>query len=133
MDDLKRRARGSLLGAAIGDAMGAPVEGVTAEAIREQYGAITDFVTGESVGTDDTDFTLFNAHILLTHGVDVTLDETTGEVTFTPLAVPGAGRKVTAGFEFDVPVRFETDRLEINVMGFRHGAIPSIPIVEVRL
>jgi uncharacterized protein (TIGR02217 family) len=40
---------------------------------------------------------------------------------------------VTAGFEFDVPVRFDTDRLEINLQGFRHGAIPHIPIVEVRL
>jgi uncharacterized protein (TIGR02217 family) len=32
-----------------------------------------------------------------------------------------------------VPVRFDTDRLEINVQGFRYGAIPHIPIVEVRL
>jgi hypothetical protein len=43
---------------------------------------------------------------------------------------PGSG---DAGFEFDVPVRFDTDKLEINVQGFRHGAIPHIPIVEVRL
>lgn len=72
MDDLKRRARGSLLGAAIGDALGAPCEGMTAAAIRAQYGALTDFVSDEAVGTDDTDFTLFNAHILLTYGTGVT-------------------------------------------------------------
>jgi uncharacterized protein (TIGR02217 family) len=40
---------------------------------------------------------------------------------------------VTAGFAFDVPARFDTDKLEINIQGFRHGAIPSIPIVEIRL
>ena len=70
--DLKRRARGSLLGAAIGDALGAPVEGMTAQAIREQYGVITDFLVDEISGTDDTDFTLFNAHIILTYGQGVT-------------------------------------------------------------
>ena len=66
-------------------------------------------------------------------GRDVAVDAATGVVTFAPSAVPGEGARVTAGFEFDVPVRFETDRLEINVLGFTHGAVPSIPVVEVRL
>jgi uncharacterized protein (TIGR02217 family) len=61
------------------------------------------------------------------------VDHTTGLVTFQPGHIPGVGQPVTAGFEFDVPVRFDTDRLEINLQGFRHGAIPSIPIVEIRL
>ena len=39
---------------------------------------------------------------------------------------------VTAGFVFDVPVRFDTDKLEVSLSGFRHGAIQSIPIVEIR-
>ncbi len=43
------------------------------------------------------------------------------------------GAIVTAGFEFDVPVRFDTDKLEINLSGFQSGAIPSIPVVEIRL
>ena len=43
-----------------------------------------------------------------------------------------AGRR-PAGFEFDVPVRFDSDKLEISLQGFRHGAIPNIPVVEVRL
>jgi uncharacterized protein (TIGR02217 family) len=66
-------------------------------------------------------------------GVDFTVSATTGVVQFQPGHVPGAGDVVTAGFVFDVPVRFDTDRLEISVQGFRHGAIPNIPIVEVRL
>ncbi len=40
---------------------------------------------------------------------------------------------VSAGFEFDVPVRFDTDRIEVNMASFASGEIPSIPIVEVRL
>jgi uncharacterized protein (TIGR02217 family) len=66
-------------------------------------------------------------------GVDFTVSAVTGIVQFLPGHVPGSGDVVTAGFQFDVPVRFDTDRLEISVQGFRHGAIPNIPIVEVRL
>jgi uncharacterized protein (TIGR02217 family) len=62
-----------------------------------------------------------------------TVDHSAGFVTFQPGHIPGVGQPVTAGFEFDVPVRFDTDRLEVNLQGFRHGAIPSIPIVEIRL
>ena len=64
---------------------------------------------------------------------DYTVDHTTGLVTFQPGHIPAAGAAITAGFEFDVPVRFDTDKLEINLQGFRHGAIPSIPIVEIRV
>lgn len=65
-------------------------------------------------------------------GTDFTVDWATGVVTFSIAATPSAGASVSAGYEFDVPVRFDTDRLEINVQGFRHGAIPDIPIVEIR-
>ena len=51
-------------------------------------------------------------------------------VTFA--AAPGAGVLVTAGFEFDVPVRFDTDRLDVTWDLDRLGSIASIPLVEVR-
>jgi uncharacterized protein (TIGR02217 family) len=66
-------------------------------------------------------------------GTAFTVDTATGVVTFQPGHVPVAAAAITAGFEFDVPVRFDTDKLEINLQGFRHGAIPSIPIVEIRV
>jgi uncharacterized protein (TIGR02217 family) len=54
----------------------------------------------------------------------------TGIVTFaTP---PGPGVAVTAGFQFDVPVRFDTDALDLVLDIERLGSIPSIPIVEIR-
>jgi uncharacterized protein (TIGR02217 family) len=68
-----------------------------------------------------------------TPGTHFNVDTATGRVTFLAGQSPAAGAAVTAGFEFDCPVRFDTDKLEINVQGFRHGAIPHIPIVEVRL
>jgi uncharacterized protein (TIGR02217 family) len=69
----------------------------------------------------------------LTAGTDFAVDTATGLVTFLAGHVPAEGQSVTAGFEFDVPVRFDTDKLEINLSGFTSGAIPNIPIVEVRL
>jgi uncharacterized protein (TIGR02217 family) len=57
----------------------------------------------------------------------------TGMVIFVAEHIPGEGASVTAGFEFDVPVRFDTDQLEINLAQIEAGSIPHIPIVEIRL
>jgi uncharacterized protein (TIGR02217 family) len=62
---------------------------------------------------------------------NVAVDSATGLVTLA--ATPAAGAAVTAGFEFDVPVRFDTDTLSINLANFCAGEIPSIPLVEIRL
>ncbi|WP_017998485.1 DUF2460 domain-containing protein [Paracoccus sp. N5] len=55
---------------------------------------------------------------------------TTGLVTFT--TAPAAGVAITAGFEFDVPVRFDTDVLDVTLDLERLGSITSIPLVEIR-
>ena len=73
------------------------------------------------------------AGTLKVDGVAFDVDLATGIVVFRPGHVPASGAAVTAGFEFDVPVRFDSDRLEVNLTGFRHGAIPAIPIVEIRI
>jgi uncharacterized protein (TIGR02217 family) len=70
--------------------------------------------------------------VVQTPAIAYTVDHATGLVTFEPGHIPAAAQPITAGFEFDVPVRFDTDRLEISLQGFRHGAIPSIPVVEIR-
>ena len=59
------------------------------------------------------------------------VDTTNGIVTFA--AAPASGAAITAGFEFDVPVRFDSDSLSINYANFQLGEIPSISIVELRL
>jgi len=56
---------------------------------------------------------------------------TTGVITFD--TAPTDGHAITAGFEFDVPVRFNTDYLEIDLAAFTAGNIPDIPIVEIRI
>jgi len=45
---------------------------------------------------------------------------------------PAAGARITAGFLFDVPVRFADDRIEVNRSTFLAGEAPSVPLIEVR-
>jgi uncharacterized protein (TIGR02217 family) len=66
-------------------------------------------------------------------GTAFTVDTTTGAVTFLAAHIPANGAAITAGFLFDVPVRFDTDYLETDLSAFAAGAIPKIPLVEIRL
>ncbi|MGV3490139.1 MAG: phage distal tail protein, Rcc01695 family [Devosia sp.] len=61
---------------------------------------------------------------------DYTVDALTGTVTFDVPPAPGAA--ATAGFLFDVPVRFDTDRLDIELSSFDAAEVPNIPLIEVR-
>jgi uncharacterized protein (TIGR02217 family) len=58
------------------------------------------------------------------------VDPATGLVSFA--AVPGTGIAITAGFEFDVPVRFDSDALDVTLDVERLGSIASIPLLEIR-
>jgi uncharacterized protein (TIGR02217 family) len=64
-------------------------------------------------------------------GIDWSLDDTTGEITF--VAPPESDAPITAGFEFDVPVRFDADTIQIAMSRFNAGEVPDVPVVEVRL
>ena len=59
------------------------------------------------------------------------VDDATGVVTFD--SAPGVGVAVTAGFKFDVPVRFDTDRLDVDLDAFAAGSAPHVPLVEIRV
>ena len=72
------------------------------------------------------------AGVVRAEGTHYVIDAATGLVTFLAGHLPAAGAAVTAGFAFDVPVRFDTDRLEVSLTGFGSGAIPNIPVIEVR-
>ncbi len=53
-----------------------------------------------------------------------------GVVSFE--AAPAVGAEVTAGFLFDVPVRFAEDMLEVSRATFLAGEAPAVPLIEVR-
>lgn len=66
-------------------------------------------------------------------GTGCVVDAASGVVTFLAGHVPDIGETVTAGFLFDVPVRFESDYLEVDLSAFASGQIPRIPLIEIRV
>ena len=62
---------------------------------------------------------------------DYTVNHATGVVTFKPGKIPASGA-IRAGFVFDVPVRFDTDRIDIDLAQFNAGRIPTIPLAEIK-
>lgn len=58
------------------------------------------------------------------------VDVATGRISFVD--APAAAAEVTAGFEFDVPVRFDTDLIQVSVASFQAGDVPKVPVIEVR-
>jgi uncharacterized protein (TIGR02217 family) len=58
-------------------------------------------------------------------------DTTTGLVTLT--AAPAAGQAITAGFQFDVPVRFDADRIDMTLESFEAARLVAVPLIEIRV
>lgn len=58
-------------------------------------------------------------------------DPVSGVIAFAPGHTPALGAAITAGFEFDVPVRFDTDRIDASLSAFNAGRIPAIPLMEI--
>jgi uncharacterized protein (TIGR02217 family) len=56
--------------------------------------------------------------------------EDAGKIVFD--VAPSVGAVVTAGFLFDVPVRFAEDHLDVNRATFQAGEAPSVPLIEIR-
>lgn len=69
--------------------------------------------------------------MILTEGLHYECDHTTGTLHFLAGHVPPSGEAVHAGFEFDVPVRFDADEITINLSTFLAGEIASIPLMEI--
>ena len=64
-------------------------------------------------------------------GVEYEVDHTTGIITFAH--PPDLDMEIFAGFHFDVPVRFDTDRIMTSMASFEAGQVPDVPVIEVRI
>ena len=62
---------------------------------------------------------------------DFTVNSEDGEISILAHAVPAPGAVVTAGYEFDIPVRFDSDEISINLAAFQAGEIPSLHLLEI--
>jgi uncharacterized protein (TIGR02217 family) len=105
-------------------------------------GAETSFQLIKRYGSDGQEYSRPISHpveetlqisvgeIAQTSGTDYAFETGSGLVTF--FSPPAHGAAITAGYEFDVPVRFDADQLVVNLAAFTAGEIPSIPLIEVR-
>lgn len=69
-----KKIQGCLFGLAVGDALGGPAEGKSIEEVAKRFGRISDFLSNDQGGSDDTEEALFNARLLLMHGDNLTSD-----------------------------------------------------------
>ena len=67
----------------------------------------------------------------MSEGIDWEVDTALGTITFAN--APDEGVIVTAGYEFDVPVRFDIGYIHTSVASFQAGEVPDVPVVGVRL
>jgi ADP-ribosylglycohydrolase len=96
---LRDRARGCLLGLAVGDALGRPAENLTPEEITRRWGRLTELETGPdgtAAGTDDTEYAIFVALLLETHGPALTSEDVAR--TYREQILPITGPMKGAGF-----------------------------------
>lgn len=68
---------------------------------------------------------------VLQSGSVYSLDSTTGIITF--VTAPANASVITADFEFDVPVRFDTDRLSATLDSYGVNSWHDIPLIEIRI
>lgn len=94
----------------------------TAFQLTKAYGAVMRPITKPVDGTVT----------VAVNGVETTatVDQSTGVVTFS--IAPAAGATISAGFEFDVPVRFNSDRIEMTLESFEAGRVAAVALIEVR-
>ncbi|WP_303830049.1 DUF2460 domain-containing protein [Asticcacaulis taihuensis] len=95
----------------------------TAFQLVKVYGGVTRDITKPVSGTVK----------VAVDGVEVgfEVDETAGIVTLA--SAPAAGQAVTAGFEFDTPVRFDSERIDLTLEGVDAGRLTAVSLVEIRV
>lgn len=81
-----------------------------------------------AAGPPEILFQVYVDDVLQTSGYSVDYD--TGLLTFT--AAPADTKTIKVTCEFDVPVRFDTDEMDITLEAWQLETWDSIPIVEIR-
>jgi uncharacterized protein (TIGR02217 family) len=103
----------------------------TGNGTQTQFQLRKSYVSGTATIWRDIKKPVDGTVVVAVNGVQatVTVNHTTGMVTFaTP---PPNGHTVTAGFEFDVPVRFDQDEFMVNLEHFQLGEVPNLKVIEI--
>lgn len=106
------------------------------DGVRSEFQLIKTYSSGDSLVTrvikkpvKDTVKIYSQANLRV--NLDYSVDFTTGVITFT--VAPSVGTIIMADFEFDVPVRFDTDELQLSIDSFNSGSWSGINLIEIRV
>ena len=106
----------------------------TGNGSRTTFQLVKHYASGSQIWTRTITKPVAGSVTMALGGVPVlagwTVDTTTGIITFA--AAPTNSVVIRAGFEFDVPVRFDSDLLDVTLDIERLGSITSIPLIEIR-
>lgn len=95
----------------------------------QQYVRDITKIVQPSVGPPPVVFEVYVNDTILSSGYSV--DYNTGILTF--VSPPTLGHTIKVSCEFDVPVRFDTDEMEITLESFDLETWDSIPLIEVKV
>ena len=121
----------------------APGVGITAldQPVGTGDGTTAVFQLAKTYGTDDAYIRPIRKPVAGTVQIAVAgvalastafaVDATTGLVTLS--AAPAAGQAISAGFQFDTPVRFDADRIDMTLESFEAARLVAVPLIEVRV
>ena len=105
------------------------------DAVTTQFQLVRSYVSGAQTVVRNVAKPVSGTVVIYLAGVSQangwSVDTTTGIVTF--LAAPNSGVAVTADFEFDVPVRFDTDTLSAKLDSYGVNSWNNIPLVELKI
>lgn len=108
----------------------------TGDSLQTQFQLVKHYQSGEAVYTRTINKPVNNNFakvyidsVLIEEGINI--DFTTGLITFE--LAPREDEQITADFEFDVPVRFDTDHLDLQADSYNVSSWQNIALVEVRI
>jgi len=114
---------------AVGQQIGTGDDSTVAFGLVKSYTSGSQTVSRNVYKPMDNSVDIYVDSVLQESGVSV--DITTGVVTFD--SAPAADEVITADFEFDVPVRFDTDILSASLDSYGVNSWSDIRLVEVRV
>ena len=104
-------------------------------AVKTQFQLVRHYTSGNVSVAREVKKPVSGSVKIYINGVELvsgwSVNVTSGVVTFT--VAPAVAAVVTASFEFDVPVRFDTDRLSARLDDYGVNSWNDIPLIEVRI
>lgn len=107
----------------------------TGDGTRTQFQLVKNYASGSVIESRTITKPVSGSVQVYKNGVlqttGIAIDTTNGIITFT--AAPAAGQVITASYQFDVPVRFDTDKLSASLDAYGIHSWLDITLVEVRI